>query len=145
MQLAKRLLSAAVVVTMAGVACSSDEPTNPFAPMGLELFLSPAVDTIFISGAIKPSDAIKLSLSATSFGLSVTPPKGVEWTVADPSIAAVDSTGTVRAVRLGTTTVTARVNSERATARIFVLNRVSTVAEFLRSRAHYRIAGSTSS
>jgi hypothetical protein len=145
MKSVKRLMSAAVLAVVAGVACSSDEPTNPFAPMGLELFLTPAVDTIFISGAIKPGDQIKLSLSATSFGLTVTPPKGVEWTVADASIATVDSTGTVRPVRLGSTTVTARVNSERATARVFVLNRLTTASQTLRSRGSYRIAGKISS
>ena len=143
MQFAKRLMSAAFLFVVAGVACSDDELTDPFAPKGLELSLSPAVDTVFLSTTV--IDQTKLSLSATSFGISVTPPKGVEWSVADPSIATVDSTGTVRPVRLGSTTVTARVNSERATARIVVLLRPPIVVARIPFVVPHRIAGSISS
>src|SRR5215208_1178796 len=124
MQLVQRLISAAILVSIVG-ACSDDSPTDPFAPFGLEIALDPSVDTIFVSDTVLPSDKIVLKLSATSFGQSVTTPRGVEWSVADPSVATVDSTGTVHAIGRGSTTVTARVNSERAEASIVIASRVT--------------------
>ena len=119
-----RLTTVALLLT-AGLACTSDV-TDPFAPMGLSLQFNPSVDTVFLtdSGLVSP---VHLPLSATSFGQPVPTPKGVEWTIADTTIAVVDSTGGVRAIRLGTTTLTARVNAEKAHATIVVVQKVASV------------------
>ena len=118
-------LTAAVLLSTGAVACTSDV-NSPFAPPGLSLTFSPDLDTLFLadSGGATP---VHLSLSATSLGQPVTTPSGVEWTVADTTIAVVDSTGAVRPVGLGSTTVTARVNSEKAHATIVVVRPVTHV------------------
>jgi hypothetical protein len=111
---------AAALFASAAFACSSDSITDPFAPMGLELTLSPAADTIFVADTIASSLGTRLTLSATSFGQPVSAPTGVEWTSSQPNIAVVDSTGGVRPVAVGSTIVTARVNDKRATATVLV-------------------------
>jgi uncharacterized protein YjdB len=108
------------VIVATCIACSSDSLTDPFAPPGLALRLTPTVETIFVGGTTQNASSVVLTLSATSMGRSVTTPRGVEWTSSNPSVAVVDSTGVVTAVSLGTTTVTARVNDERARSTIVV-------------------------
>lgn len=108
-----------------GLACSSDV-TDIAAPMGLSLQLTPAVDTVFLTDSGVPTP-VHPTLSATSFGQPVQTPHGVKWTVADPTIAVVDSTGGVLPVKLGTTTVTARVNAATADATIVVAYKVTRV------------------
>jgi uncharacterized protein YjdB len=117
--LARSVLAKLVIVATC-IACSSDSLTDPFAPPGLALRLTPTVETIFVGGTTQNASSVVLTLSATSMGRSVTTPRGVEWTSSNPSVAVVDSTGVVTAVSLGTTTVTARVNDERARSTIVV-------------------------
>lgn len=122
----RRYLTAVSLLAVAGLACSSDV-TNPFAPMGLELQFSPSVDTLFLSDSAV-STPVHLTLTATSFGQSIPVPRGVEWTVSDPSVAViVDTTGGVLPVGLGTTTVTARINSTKAQGTIVVVQKVQSV------------------
>ena len=119
-------MTAVALLVASALACSGDNVTDISAPMGLALQLTPAVDTAFLtdSGVSTP---VHLTLSATSLGLPVQTPHGVEWTIADPTIAVVDSTGSVSPVSIGTTTLTARVNSAKAHATIVVANKVARV------------------
>ncbi len=117
---AARSILAKLVIVATCIACSGDSLTDPFAPPGLALALTPTVETIFIGGTAQNASSAALTLSATSMGRSVSTPSGVEWTSSDPNVAVVDSTGVVTAVSLGTTTVTARVNDERAKATVVV-------------------------
>jgi hypothetical protein len=121
--------------------CSSDSTTNSFAPLGLELSLSPSVDTIFVSDTILATTTAPLSLSATSFGRLVQTPEGVEWTTSDPSVATVSSAGVVTPHSIGTTTVSARVNSSKASATVVVAYRVTQVGLSISSLAG--VAGDT--
>ena len=118
-------LTATVLLAFGALACTSDV-NSPFAPPGLALRFTPDVDTLFIADSgVAP--AVHLTLSATSLGQPVQTPSGVEWTVDDTAIAVVDSTGGMRGVRLGTTTVNARVNADKAHATIVVVHAVTQV------------------
>lgn len=119
-------LTAAAFLVGGGLACSSDNVTDIAAPMGLSLQLAPGVDTVFLTDSGVPTP-VHLTLTATSFGQPVQTPHGVEWTTSDPTIAAVDSTGGVLPVGVGTTTLTARVNSAKAHATIVVAFKVARV------------------
>lgn len=110
---------AALAALSAAASCSSDSVTDIAAPPALRLQLAPAVDTIFVSDSFAVA-TIRFALSATSFDRPVQTPKGVEWTIANSSVATVDSTGAVHAVALGSTTLTARVNAAKAHATVVV-------------------------
>jgi alpha-tubulin suppressor-like RCC1 family protein len=127
MRSVRRLLILATLATGVVAACSRDT-TDPFAPLALALTVAPSVDTIFVSDSIVGADAKKLTVSATTLGRPIPTPTGLEWTTSDPTVVAVGSDGTVRALSVGTATVTARVNSSRATATIVVAYRVRTLS-----------------
>ena len=117
-----RLASAALLTAV--VSCSSDSVTDISAPPALRLQLTPAVDTIFVSDSFAVATT-RFTLTATSFDRPVQTPRGVEWTIDNPSVATVDSTGAVHAVALGTTTLTARVNAAKAHATVVVARAVA--------------------
>ena len=121
-----RLTAVALLFAGGAIACSSDDLTNPFAPMGLGLEFSQSVDTLFLTDSGIPAP-VHLSLSATSFGQSVETPDGVVWSIADSTVATLDSSGGLRPLRLGTTTVTARINDAKAHAEIVVVQKVTRV------------------
>src|SRR5256885_9706852 len=127
MRPARGLLILSVLVMSTVLACSGDSVTNPFAPLALELTLSPSVDTIFVSDSISTINSAKLGLSATSLGRAINTPKGVVWNSDNPSIAFVDTSGTIFAASRGTTTVTARINSEHTQATVVVAYAVKRV------------------
>jgi hypothetical protein len=102
------------------VACPGDYVTNPFAPMALELFLAPSVQTIFVPDTIPEATPVRLGLFATTLGRAITTPKGVVWESSDPSVAYLDSSGAIFPAKLGTTEVTARINLTRATSTVVV-------------------------
>jgi Bacterial Ig-like domain (group 2). len=120
MRHARSFFVASIFVIAAGLACSSDSLTDPNAPPGLTLKLSPAADTMFVGDSTVTTEPVQLILTATSIGLPVQAPTGVAWTSANPLVATVSATGLVSAVAIGTTTITARVNDERATSTIVV-------------------------
>jgi hypothetical protein len=124
MRSARLFIAAGVLVAGAGIACSSDSMTDFNAPFALELTLTPSVDTIFVINTIATASPLALTLSATSMGLPVQTPVGVEWTTANPAVAVVTD-GIVRAVGTGSTTITARVNDEHARATVVVALRVT--------------------
>src|SRR5678816_1577781 len=127
MRSVRRLLILSVLTTGAVAGCSSDT-TDQFAPLALSLSLSPTIDTIFVADLIVDADATSLTLTAESLGHRVQTPSGVEWSSADTSVAVVTSGGAVHAVGIGETTISARVNSSRATATIVVAYRARTIS-----------------
>ena len=120
-------LGIAAVLLAIALACSSDSVTDPKAPPGLALALSPRADTIYISDSLGTADTAQLALSATSFGHPVTTPVGVEWSSSNAAVAVVDAQGVVHARTPGTTEITARVNDDRAKSTIVVAYRTVTV------------------
>ena len=128
MHRASRVLAAAVLSAAVTLACSDGgSVTDPHAPMGLALSLSPSADTIYVADTLTDRDTVQLALRATSLGLQVKEALGAEWTSSDPGVAVVDSAGGVHARGVGTATITARVNDERATATVVVARRAITV------------------
>lgn len=109
------------------LACtSSEDATDPFAPMDLEIFVTPPAVQLAVADTITLSDNVKLILSATSLGFPVVAPRA-EWTSSDRTVAIVDSTGLVQATGLGLATITARVNGEKAQTTLSVVRRVVAV------------------
>jgi hypothetical protein len=86
----------------------------------LSLELNPSATTILVSDTITAANAVKLTLSAKAVNAPIQTPKGVEWTSSDTAVAIVDSLGTVKPRRVGTATITARVNSARANTEVTV-------------------------
>ena len=127
MRPARRLLILSVLATSVVIACSGDSVTNPFAPLALELTLSPSVDTIFVSDSINSANSTTFALHATSLGLPIQTPRGVVWTSSNPGVAFVDSSGAIFAVSRGTTTINARINSEDTDANVVVAYKVTRV------------------
>jgi hypothetical protein len=120
-------ISIALVACLAlAVGCSDDSITDPSAPMGLELTLTPAVDTIFLATDPGAPRTTTLNPSATVHGTAVPMPMHV-FESADEAVATVDENGVVTAQSVGTTTVTVRVNDVRAVATIVVLDIVKSV------------------
>ena len=128
MRSVRRLLILSVLTTSVVVACSGDSVTNPFAPLALELTLSPSVDTILVSDSISSGNSTSFGVSATSLGRRINTPLGLVWESADPSVAFVDSVGSIFAASRGTTTITARINSEHAHGTVVVAYRVTHVS-----------------
>ncbi|MGE5101534.1 MAG: Ig-like domain-containing protein [Deltaproteobacteria bacterium] len=125
---ARLFIAAGALVAGVSLACSSDSLTDSNAPPGLALKLAPSIDTIFIADTITSANSVALSLSATSLGRSVTTPTGVEWSSSDPGVAVVSPSGVVTPVAIGATTITARVNAERATTTVVVAFRATRLA-----------------
>jgi alpha-tubulin suppressor-like RCC1 family protein len=106
------------------LACtSSEDATDPSAPMNLAIALNPSQVLLQVADTITASDNVQLTLSATSLGFPVTTPHA-EWTSSAPSVAIVDSTGLVQAISEGVTTITARVNADKAFTVVRIAQRV---------------------
>lgn len=103
------------------VACSSDTVTDPNTPIGLQLSLTPATDTIFITDTLTGAETVQLSVTAVSQSRTIPVPSGRVFESQDPAIAAVDSvSGLVHALSVGTADIVVRVNGVRAHATIVV-------------------------
>jgi uncharacterized protein YjdB len=128
MRLPRRfLIGLALPCAAALLACPSDDDlTDPFAPMDLTIQLAPAQVQLLISDTVTASDNTQLQLHATSLGFPVLPPHA-RWTTSNPSVALVDSSGRVQALRLGVATITARVNGETSNSVVVVGNAVTGV------------------
>jgi len=120
----RRLLALSVLGGSA-LACSGDNTTNTFAPLALSLSLSPAVDTIFVSDTISAANTARFTVSASSLNGPISTPSGVEWTSSDPSIASVSTDGTITPHSIGTATITARINSSKASAPVVVADQAT--------------------
>ena len=53
MRSVRLLIVATTIAASAGIACSGDSLTDVNAPLGLELTLAPAVDTIIVTDSIQ--------------------------------------------------------------------------------------------
>lgn len=123
----KRRILGAVVLAI--VACGGDTPTDPITPIGLQLSLSPSVDTLFVSAQPNPQSSVQMAVSATSQSGTIQVPSGRVFNSQNPTVATVDSvSGLVTAVSPGTADVTVRVNGVRGHSTIVVLKIVHAVA-----------------
>src|SRR3954466_10815807 len=94
MRFVRRLLTLSTLAAT-GLACSSSDTTNSFAPLGLSLSLTPSVDTIFVADTLSGANAAQLAISASSLGHPVSTPAGIEWTSSDANVATVTAGGVV--------------------------------------------------
>ena len=131
-----RLISA-VTLAAGGLAACSADTTNPFAPLALAISLTPSVDTILVADTLTGANTAQFKVSATSLGSAVTTPTGIEWTSSDSNVARVSSTGVIIAQGLGRTTITARINSSKASADIVVARRVTRLTTSIQSFANF--------
>jgi uncharacterized protein YjdB len=126
-----------VTLSVGGLAACAADTTNPFAPLGLELSLTPPVDTIFVGDTLTGANSAQFTVSATSFGSVVTTPAGIEWTTSDPTVASVNSSGVILAQGLGSATIKARINSSTADAIIVVAPRVTRLTTSISSFTNF--------
>jgi alpha-tubulin suppressor-like RCC1 family protein/uncharacterized protein YjdB len=123
-------------------ACSADTVTDPNTPIGLQLSLTPATDTIFITDTLTGAETVQLSVAAVSQSRSIPVPTGRVFESQSPTIASVDSvTGLVHALSVGTADVEVRVNGVRGHSTIVVEHPTSrvivspTIADILEDNA----------
>src|SRR3954471_4870313 len=111
------------------LACSSgdDSVTNPFIPPALRLEITPAVDTIFLSDTATVFDRRQLTVAAFSVNFPITTPSGVVFSSLTPAVVAVDTSGFVIPVALGTGTVQARINGIKTTSTVVVMPKVASI------------------
>jgi alpha-tubulin suppressor-like RCC1 family protein len=120
------------VSALLAAACSDDSVTARRTPLGLRLSLTPSADTIIL-GAPAGASTTTLVASATAHSTPVGLP-GHVFEAGDSNVVALftrdstDSLVTVRPRSVGTSTVTVRVNDERATATIVVLPLVKSIS-----------------
>jgi len=128
MRLRRRLLlGLALPCAAALLGCPSDDDlTDPFAPMDLSIQIIPSEVQIIITDTVTASNNTHLDLIATSLGFRVLTPRAA-WTTSNPNVALVDSSGRVQALRLGQSTITARVNGETSTCLVTVGNAITQV------------------
>jgi len=113
-----RFLAIAALVGM--IACDQDPITDPFAPLALELKLTPDNATLVL-GSLSGSGSVTVVPSAFSLSVPVPVPPGRVFTSNDTSVALVDQNGRVIATGVGTTQIVVRVNSEKGRATITVV------------------------
>lgn len=78
--------------------------------------ITPSVDTIFVTDTIRASDRITFSAIATGRNGGILPSMTFAWSTSDPSIATIDSSGTVTPRALGVVEIIASADKiDRAT------------------------------
>lgn len=107
------------------VACSSETVTDNRSIPGLELALTPSVDTLFLGGPLGAGSTASVTATARANSGSIDLP-GHVFESSDSTIVAIAAgtgatTAAVTARAVGTTTVAVRVNDVRAYATIVVL------------------------
>ncbi len=141
---AAALLSAgAALVSILSYMASRNEPANAAPTAGLaavevsRIELSPASDTAYSLG-----DTLHITTTAADAHGQALRAMAVHWSVNDPAIAQVDSTGQVVARAPGVTDVTVAIGGRAGRARIWVLPRVTALA--IEGDSVIRIAEGTS-
>ena len=124
------LLSAgAALVSILSYMASRNEPANAAPAAGLaatevsRIDLSPSADTAYSLG-----DTLHITTTAADAHGQALRALAVHWSVDDPAVAQVDSTGQVIAVGPGATSVTVAIGGRAGRARIWVLPRLTTLA-----------------
>src|SRR5215207_312783 len=109
-----------LLLAAAGVAigCNDDSLTDPASVFGLDLKVTPEVDTLVASAA---GDQVQLTATATRNGIPLPTLPGHIWESSNQEVATVDQTGRVTAVGPGTADIAVRVNSVRGYAEIVVV------------------------
>ena len=113
-----RKLLAAFLALAVVVGCNDDSLTDPGGTFGLELDVTPDLDTLTTTAG---SDFVQLVATASRTGVPLTTLPGHVWESSNTAVATVDQTGKVTAVAPGTADVAVRVNSLRAAATIVVI------------------------
>ncbi len=108
------LLATAGVV----IGCHNDSITDAESVFGLDLTVTPKVDTLVASAA---GDQVQLTASATRNGVAIPLFPGHVWESSNQAVATVDQNGKVTAVGPGTADIAVRVNSVRGYAKIVVV------------------------
>jgi hypothetical protein len=115
-----RIRFLAIVAIVSALACDDDSITDPFAPLALELKLTPDNATLVL-GSLSGSGSVTVIPSAFSLSVPIPVPPGRVFTTNDSSVALVDQNGRVIATGVGTTQIVVRVNSEKGRATITVV------------------------
>lgn len=115
-----RIRFLAILAVAGALACDDDSVTDPFAPLALDLDLTPENATLVL-GSLSGSGTVTLVVSATSLSVPVTVPPGRVFTTSDSSVALVQQNGRVIATGVGTAQITVRVNSVKGHATIVVI------------------------
>ncbi|HLV26411.1 MAG TPA: Ig-like domain-containing protein, partial [Gemmatimonadales bacterium] len=120
--IARFIVATAALVLLA--ACNEESGPNvsgidPISISSIEL--SPARDTIFVADSIQPGDTLRLVATVIAHSGQVLHPD-LAWESGNSAVAVVESSGLVRAVGFGETTVSASVG-KKATARVVVARR----------------------
>ncbi len=117
-----------LALTAGGIACSSDDHFSSVTlPPALQITISPAASTSLVTDTIAASDAVKLSVNATSLSRPIPTPAGVVWSTSNASVAVVDSTGRVTPIGFGTAQIEAKLGAASATATIVVARKVQSI------------------
>jgi len=110
-----RRLFALLAFAAVAVACHDDSITDPGSVFGLELSVTPPLDTLVTSGSVQ------LIATATRSGTPLSTLPGHVWESSNEAVATVDENGKVTAVGPGTADIAVRVNSVRGYATIVVI------------------------
>jgi hypothetical protein len=115
-----RIRFLAIAALVGALACDDDSVTDPFAPLALDLDLTPENATLVL-GSLSGAGSVQLRVTATSLSVPIATPPGRVFTTSDSAIALVDQSGKVIATGLGTARITVRVNSVKGHATITVV------------------------
>jgi len=105
----------ALLAFAAVASCSNETITDAGSVFGLDLDVTPPVDTLVVS------TQVKLVATATRSGVPLITLPGHVWETSNQAVAIVDQNGTVTAISPGSADIAVRVNSVRATTRIVVI------------------------
>ena len=97
--------------------------TNPVR----DVFISPSSASVLVRSPARSTDVIQLTATATNRVGNARTDVPIAFTSSDPTIATVDSTGLVHALKPGSISIKASTCGESATAQITVVNAVVTV------------------
>ena len=120
----------AVLVIQAAAGCGGDGKQVTSPPTVASVDISPSTATIELSRTTH------LTATARSAGGAVIPGLSVAWTTASPAIATVSSDGTVEAIALGATTITATIEGKSGAAAVTVVAPTAPAARWLAGMAY---------
>ena len=108
------------VISGPGFVCDVSNPVR-------DVFISPANATVLVRSPARSTDVLQLTATATNRLGDARTDVPIAFTSSDPTIATVDSSGLVHAVKPGAVTIKASTCGESGTAQITVTSAVVTV------------------